>query len=177
MTASSTALALPGQPHIAYQGSELMVEGVRLSDLARTHGTPLFVYSKAAMLSALAAYQRGFAGRKATIHYAMKANSSLAILQLFAQAGCGFDIVSGGELQRALAAAQAVDQQDYHALAALFADDGELVRRSTIVSREDVAVWREDVLAKAQALAAHTVHGWVAGLQGGAPELPEAADT
>jgi len=56
------------------------------------------------MLAALAAYQRGFAGRNAHIFYAMKANSSLAILQLFAQAGCGFDIVSGGEMARVLAA-------------------------------------------------------------------------
>jgi hypothetical protein len=56
------------------------------------------------MLSALAAYQRGLAGRKAQICYAMKANSSLAVLQLFARAGCGFDIVSGGELERVLAA-------------------------------------------------------------------------
>ena len=95
---------LPGQPHIAYQGDQLMVEGVRLSDLAREHGTPLFVYSKAAMLSALAAYQRGFAGRKAQICYAMKANSTLAVLQVFADAGCGFDTVSGGELARVLAA-------------------------------------------------------------------------
>jgi diaminopimelate decarboxylase len=56
------------------------------------------------MLDALAAYQRGFAGRKVQICFAMKANSSLAILQLFARAGCGFDIVSGGELARVLAA-------------------------------------------------------------------------
>ena len=56
------------------------------------------------MLAALAAYQKGFAGRNAHIFYAMKANSSLAILQLFAQAGCGFDIVSGGEMARVLAA-------------------------------------------------------------------------
>jgi diaminopimelate decarboxylase len=95
---------LPGQPHIAYLGDQLHVEGVALSQLAREHGTPLFVYSKAAMLSALAAYQRGFAGRQAQICYAMKANSSLAILQVFAEAGCGFDIVSGGELARVLAA-------------------------------------------------------------------------
>ena len=99
-----TASTLPGQPFIAYQNGELCVEQVRLSDLARTHGTPLFVYSKAAMLSALAAYQRGFAGRQAQICYAMKANSNLAVLQVFAQAGCGFDIVSGGELARVLAA-------------------------------------------------------------------------
>ena len=95
---------LPGSPHFAYRGKQLFAEDVRLGDLADTHGTPLFVYSKTAMLSALAAYQRGFAGRNAQICYAMKANSSLGVLQVFAQAGCGFDIVSGGELDRVLAA-------------------------------------------------------------------------
>jgi diaminopimelate decarboxylase len=95
---------LPGHPHFKLQGGELFAEDIRLQDLARDHGTPLFVYSKGAMLAALAAYQRGFAGRKAQICYAMKANSSLGVLQVFAQAGCGFDIVSGGELERALAA-------------------------------------------------------------------------
>ncbi|MDZ4073663.1 MAG: diaminopimelate decarboxylase [Hylemonella sp.] len=99
-----TAKTLPGQPHIAYRDDELFIENVRLADLAGQHGTPLFVYSKAAMLAALGAYQRGFAGRRAQICYAMKANSSLAVLQLFARAGCGFDIVSGGELERVLAA-------------------------------------------------------------------------
>ncbi|SFD32809.1 diaminopimelate decarboxylase [Paracidovorax konjaci] len=99
-----TLTALPGHPHIAYQGDDLSIESVRASDLAQAHGTPLYVYSKASMLAALAAYQRGFAGRKVQICYAMKANSSLAVLQLFARAGCGFDIVSGGELRRVLAA-------------------------------------------------------------------------
>ena len=80
------------------------MEGVALASVAAQFGTPVFAYSKAAMLSALAAYQRGFAGRKAQICYAMKANSNLAVLQVFAQAGCGFDIVSGGELARVLAA-------------------------------------------------------------------------
>ena len=99
-----TSSLLPGHPHIAYAGDALHVETQDLAALAATHGTPLFVYSKAAMLSALAAYQRGFAGRDAQICYAMKANSTLAVLQVFAQAGCGFDIVSGGELERVLAA-------------------------------------------------------------------------
>ena len=99
-----TATPLAGRPHLAYRGPDLCLEGVRLADLAREHGTPLFVYSQQAMLDALAAYQRGFAGRRAQICYAMKANSSLAILRLFAQQGCGFDIVSGGELERVLAA-------------------------------------------------------------------------
>lgn len=99
-----TLTALPGHPHIAYRGDDLFIESVRAADLAQEHGTPLYVYSKASMLSALEAYQRGFAGRKVQICYAMKANSSLAVLQLFARAGCGFDIVSAGELRRVLAA-------------------------------------------------------------------------
>ncbi len=96
--------ALPGRPFVAYRSGKLHVEALSLAALAQAHGTPLFVYSKAAMLSALAAYQRGFAGRDAQICYAMKANSSLGVLKVFAQAGCGFDIVSGGELERVLAA-------------------------------------------------------------------------
>ncbi len=99
-----THTTLAGAPFVATQNNDLYLEGVKLADLAHAHGTPLFVYSKAAMLSALAAYQRGFAGRNARICYAMKANSSLAVLQVFAQAGCGFDIVSGGELDRVIAA-------------------------------------------------------------------------
>lgn len=99
-----TSLSLPGAPHIAYRDNALYVEGQRVADLAEQHGTPLFVYSTAAMREALAAYQRGFAGRKLHICYAMKANSSLALLQFFARQGCGFDIVSGGELERVIAA-------------------------------------------------------------------------
>ena len=95
---------LPGQPHIAYRGDELFMEEASLSALAQQYDTPLFVYSKAAMLAALAAYQRGFAGREVTICYAMKANSTLGVIQLFAQAGCGFDVVSLGEMTRVLAA-------------------------------------------------------------------------
>lgn len=96
--------ALPNGSHLRYKDHRLQLEAVDLGALARQYGTPLFVYSKSAMLEALGAYQAGFKGRKAQICYAMKANSSLAILQVFAQAGCGFDIVSAGELARALAA-------------------------------------------------------------------------
>jgi len=96
--------SVPGAPHIAYRDRQLCVEQVALAELARRHGTPLFVYSEAAILEALAAYQRPMAGRDVRICYAMKANSTLAILQLLARAGCGFDIVSGGELERVIAA-------------------------------------------------------------------------
>jgi diaminopimelate decarboxylase len=95
---------LPGNPHIAYVGDELFVEQTPLSALAQQYGTPLFVYSRASMLAALAAYQQGFAGRQVQICYAMKANSTLAVIQLFARAGCGFDVVSLGEMRRVLAA-------------------------------------------------------------------------
>ena len=96
---------LPGAPvfHRSENGA-LMIEDLGLDELAQEHGTPLFVYSQAAIESALSAWQRGLAGRDALVCYAVKANSSQAILSLLAQAGCGFDIVSGGELARALAA-------------------------------------------------------------------------
>lgn len=95
---------MPLPAYLTQRHGELHLEEVSLDALARAHGTPLFVYSKAAMLQALGAYQRGLAGRPHLICYAMKANSSLAILQTLARAGCGLDIVSGGELERALAA-------------------------------------------------------------------------
>ena len=97
-------MTLPGSPHIAYRGEDLFIEDCSLHDLARRFGTPLYVYSRTSMLEALAGYQRALAGRDHLICYAMKANSSLAVLQTFAAAGCGFDIVSGGELERVLAA-------------------------------------------------------------------------
>lgn len=96
-------MTLPGSPHIAYRGDDLFIEARSLAELAQEYGTPLYAYSRASMLDALASYQRALAGRDHLICYAMKANSSLAVLQVFAQAGCGFDIVSGGELERALA--------------------------------------------------------------------------
>ena len=100
--APACAPALPAGSCLAYRQGQLCLEDVPLHSLARAYGTPLFVYSQAAILAALGAYQRGLAGRKALICYAMKANSSLAILKLLADQGCGFDIVSGGELERAL---------------------------------------------------------------------------
>ena len=97
-------MKLPGAPFLARVGPELQLEGHRLADLAQRFGSPLFVYSRAAMRSALAAYQQALKGRPHLVCYAMKANSSLAVLQTFAQASAGFDIVSGGELARVVAA-------------------------------------------------------------------------
>ena len=97
-------MTLPGSPYLAYKGADLYMDDVSLRDLVRQHGSPLYVYSRRAMLAALAPYQRALQGRSHLICYAVKANSNLAVLQTFAQAGCGFDIVSAGELARVLAA-------------------------------------------------------------------------
>ena len=96
--------ALPGAPHLAYQQGRLTLDGVDLQQLGQQFGTPLYAYSAAAMREAAGAYQRALVGQPHLLCYAMKANSNLAVLQLFARLGLGFDIVSGGELQRVLAA-------------------------------------------------------------------------
>jgi diaminopimelate decarboxylase len=97
-------MTLPGSPFLAYRGPDLFLDDVRLTDLVRQHGSPLYVYSRKAMLAALAPYHKALKGRAHLVCYAIKANSNLAVLQTFAQAGCGFDIVSSGELARVLAA-------------------------------------------------------------------------
>jgi diaminopimelate decarboxylase len=97
-------MTLPGSPYLSFRGADLFLEDVKLADLAREHGTPLYVYSKAAMLGALAPYHKALQGRKHLVCYAVKANSNLSVLRTFAQAGCGFDIVSAGELARVKAA-------------------------------------------------------------------------
>jgi diaminopimelate decarboxylase len=97
-------MTLPGSPFLAFRDGQLHLDDVKLADLARTHGTPLYVYSRRAMLAALAPYQQALQGRAHLVCFAVKSNSNLAVLQTFAQAGCGFDIVSGGELARVLAA-------------------------------------------------------------------------
>ncbi|MEN9543293.1 MAG: diaminopimelate decarboxylase [Pseudomonadota bacterium] len=96
-------MKLPGDPHIGYRGADLRVEALDATALAQDFGTPLYVYSKQAMLAALAPWQNALRDRAHLLCYAMKANSNLAVLQIFARAGCGFDIVSGGELERVLA--------------------------------------------------------------------------
>src|SRR5210317_2203627 len=82
----------------------LFCEEVSLETLAEQYGTPLYVYSRAAITEAFLAYQGALAGREHLICYAVKANSNLAVLNVLARLGAGFDIVSGGELQRVLKA-------------------------------------------------------------------------
>jgi len=85
-----------------YQGRSLACSGVGLDGLAQKFGTPLYVYSGDQILERRNLFAREFDGIDHTVCYAVKANSSLAILKLLAQSGTGFDIVSGGELERVL---------------------------------------------------------------------------
>ncbi len=82
----------------------LHAEDVPLSRIAEEFGTPCYVYSRAALTDAFQRYDRAFGPRPHLICYSIKANSNLAILNLFARLGSGFDIVSGGELARVIAA-------------------------------------------------------------------------
>ena len=93
-----------------YRGGELHVEAVSLSRIANEVGTPCYVYSRAALTEAYTSFSAAFHGRDHLVCYAVKANSSLAILDLFGRLGSGFDIVSGGELGRVLAAGGAPEK-------------------------------------------------------------------
>ncbi len=97
---------IPALTGFSEKNGQWFAEGVSLAQLAKDFGTPLYVYSKEAICSAYRAYDaaciRPNGTRRARIHYAMKANSNLAVLDELKQLGAGFDLVSGGELARAL---------------------------------------------------------------------------
>jgi diaminopimelate decarboxylase len=88
----------------AYRGGTLCAEQLSLEEVARQFGTPCYVYSRAVIEGNFARFSAALSGRKALIAYSVKANSNLAVLSLMARLGAGFDIVSGGELARVLAA-------------------------------------------------------------------------
>ena len=88
----------------ALKNGELYAESVPLTEIANRFGTPCYVYSRAALETALDEYQQELAGTDSLVCFAIKSNSNLGVLNVFARKGAGFDIVSGGELKRALAA-------------------------------------------------------------------------
>jgi diaminopimelate decarboxylase len=93
-------------PAFVYRGEgtarALCCEQVELAALARRHGTPLYVYSTAAIRANVQCFQKAFASQSHTVCYSVKANSNLSLLRLLAGMGCGYDVVSGGELRRVL---------------------------------------------------------------------------
>ena len=88
----------------AYQDRQLYAENVRLAEIAGKVGTPCYVYSRAAIEERFRAFDSALTGHDHLVCYAVKANSNLAVLDLLARLGAGFDIVSGGEFERVLAA-------------------------------------------------------------------------
>ena len=88
--------------YFTYRDQRLYAEEVPLARIAETFGTPCYVYSRAAIENAYHAYDKALVRRDHLICYAVKANSSLAVLNLLARLGSGFDIVSGGELERVI---------------------------------------------------------------------------
>ena len=90
--------------HFSYRDGELFCEDVPVERIADELGTPVYIYSQATLLAHYRQLAEAFAPLAATICYSVKTNGNLHVLRLLAQAGCGFDIVSGGELFRALAA-------------------------------------------------------------------------
>ena len=90
--------------HFNYRGGRLFAEDVALEDIAKLHGTPCYVYSRATLERHWHAFDQALASQQHLVCYAVKANSNLAVLNILARLGSGFDIVSGGELERVLAA-------------------------------------------------------------------------
>ncbi|HKW37289.1 MAG TPA: diaminopimelate decarboxylase [Burkholderiales bacterium] len=94
----------------SYQDGALCAENVPLAEIARQYGTPSFVYSRAAIEAGFREFSEACSGHDALICYSVKANSNLAVLNVLARLGSGFDIVSGGELARVLAAGGSADR-------------------------------------------------------------------
>ncbi len=90
--------------YFSYRGGSLYAEDVAVSAIAAAHGTPCYIYSRAALEAAFGEYRQALAGCDHLVCYAVKANSNLAVLNVLARLGAGFDIVSGGELERVIAA-------------------------------------------------------------------------
>ena len=95
---------MSGFPSFSYRNGKLFGESVELKRIAQDFGTPCYVYSRAALTAAYREFDAAFGACDHLVCYAVKANSNLAILNLFARLGSGFDIVSGGELRRVLKA-------------------------------------------------------------------------
>ena len=89
---------------ISEEKQRLWIEGLSITELAERYSTPCYIYSHATLESNFIAYQKALRGQKHLICFAVKANSNLAILQVLARLGAGFDIVSVGELERVLIA-------------------------------------------------------------------------
>lgn len=133
-----------------YRGGELFAEGVALSAIAERFGTPTYVYSRAHIEAQYRSYTDALQGVEHLVCFAVKANSNLGVLNLLARQGAGFDIVSGGELERVLAAGGRADRVVFSGVGKTRED----MRRALEVGVHCFNVESADELERLQAVAA-----------------------
>jgi diaminopimelate decarboxylase len=125
----------------------LFCESVALERLAASHGTPLYVYSAAMVRERVSGFARAFRSIRHSVCYSVKANSSLAILRLIARLGAGFDVVSGGELERVLRA------DDHAAKRVVFSGVGKTVPEMEIALRTGILLFNIESASELETLA------------------------
>ncbi len=128
-----------------YQNSHLYCEGVRVEDLAERYGTPLYVYSYHTLISHYLKLKDAFGGIDPLICYSVKANSNLAILKALVDKGAGLDIVSGGELFRAVKAGCPAEKIVYASVGKTDAEIEEAVRRGILFFNVESAAELENI--------------------------------
>ena len=131
---------------------ELHADDVPLSRLARLYGTPLYVYSGSTIRRRFQQFDQAFDGCEHTICYSVKANSNLAILRLLARLGAGFDIVSGGELQRVTEASGKLKSK------IVFSGVGKLTHEIDLALRSGILLFNVESASELELLAARATH-------------------
>ena len=131
---------------------ELFAEGVPIAKLAKKYGTPLYVYSSETVRSRFAQFERAFAPQDHTVCYSVKANSSLAMLKLLSKLGAGFDVVSGGELQRVLAAERKA------AAKVVFSGVGKQAHEIDLALGADILLFNVESVSELRLLSARSAH-------------------
>ena len=131
---------------------ELHADEVPLSRLARLYDTPLYVYSGSTIRQRFQEFDQAFRNCEHTICYSVKANSNLSILQLLARLGAGFDIVSGGELQRVTKACGRIKSK------IVFSGVGKLAQEIDLALRSDILLFNVESASEMELLAARAIH-------------------
>jgi len=142
----SYELTIPHRP-FQYSNRLLQCDGVDLVALAAEHGTPLYIYSAEQIAHRFSLFSEAFADRPHTVCYAVKANSSLAILRLLAERGAGFDIVSGGELERVRKASKSALKR------VVFSGVGKQIREIDAALKADILLFNVESEAELALLA------------------------
>ncbi len=135
-----------------YHNGELHAESVALSAVATQYGTPCYIYSRRAIEQAFKAWDDALSGVPHLVCYAVKANSNLAVLNVLARLGAGFDIVSGGELERVLAAGGDPARVVFSGLGKTEEEIKEEVKEEIVEEKEEEKKEKKEEVIKIEAL-------------------------